>query len=332
MSRILFLLFTFHFLLSFEVKAQYPPQVGQSGSTAISASSPLLTGWAAHCTVQRGFLDIAQLSLGYATAGDSANAIGPADGSIVSLGDSGVAELSFNSPIYNGPGADFAVFENGFLDASDPNLAYLELGFVEVSSDGINYFRFPATSLTQDTSQIGNANYLDARNINNLAGKYIGGYGTPFDLQELSGISGLDINNITHVRIIDVIGSINGHASYDSAGRKINDPYPTPFPSCGFDLDAVGVIHQITTGLPSVINSADISIYPNPVTEKIMVSSRDEQNTTVVLTDIQGKKLLQQTLNEKINEIPVGNFPAGIYYLILKDSKGSKWVEKITKL
>ena len=31
---------------------------------------------------------------------------------------------------------------------------FLELGLVEVSSDGLNYFQFESTSLTQDTLQI----------------------------------------------------------------------------------------------------------------------------------------------------------------------------------
>jgi len=331
MYRILILLLCI--LLSAGVRAQYAPQVGQSGSTAISGTSSLFVAWATHCTVQRSFLNIAQPSLGYASSGDSSLATGPADGTTVSLGDSGVAVLSFASPIYDGPGADFAVFENGFLDASDPNLAFLELGFVEVSSDGVNYFRFPATSLTQDTMQIGNADYIDARKLNNLAGKYIGGYGTPFDLQELSGIAGLDINNITHVRVVDVIGSINGHFTYDSAGRKINDPYPTPFPSCGFDLDAVGVLHQVgNSGVSSLDREVTFRIYPNPAIDRIRIDAREELSLNATLTDIRAKVLLQQALDKGKDEISVADFKAGIYFLMLRDTKGNKWVEKITKL
>src|SRR6185437_9385236 len=130
----------------------------------------------------------------------------------------------------------------------------------------------PATSLTQDTLQVSNATYMDARSLHNLAGKYIEGYGTPFDLEELSGTPGLDIDNITHVRIVDVIGSIGEHASLDSTGRKVNDPYPTPFPSCGFDLDAVGAIHLKTTAVNSIVDNVGITVYPNPTTDKILLS------------------------------------------------------------
>jgi hypothetical protein len=57
----------------------------------------------------------------------------------------------------------------------------------------------------------------------------------------------VNVNRITHVRIIDVIGALEDEwAGYDSLGNKINDPWPTPFEAGGFDLDAVGVRHQKT--------------------------------------------------------------------------------------
>ena len=60
---------------------------------------------------------------------------------------------------------------------------------------------------------------MDATKLNNLAGKYKAQYGTPFDLNELDGISGLDINYISHVKIIDCIGTIDSNfGSFDSFG------------------------------------------------------------------------------------------------------------------
>ncbi len=61
-----------------------------------------------------------------------------------------VAKLfcSFGFPLWNGPGPDFAVFENAFTDE------FLELALVAVSSDGINYFEFPAISLSPVDEQI----------------------------------------------------------------------------------------------------------------------------------------------------------------------------------
>jgi type IX secretion system substrate protein len=320
-------------LVQLAARAQFPPQAGLSGSTAISAASAQFVGWAAQCTIQRGLRNIAIPDSGYASLGDSSLATGPADNTIVSLGDSGVATLTFANPVIDGSGADFAVFENGFIDGADPAKAFLELAFVEVSSDGINYFRFPATSLTQDTTQLGNGNYIDASKLNNLAGKYIATYGTPFDLQELAGITGLDISNVTHIRIIDVVGSVGAHASHDNAGRVINDPYPTPFASCGFDLDAVGVIHQSGTSVISVAGNVSVSAFPNPATDLVTISINGTvpPGLSVVITSTAGYKLQELPLSQHVTTVGVAHYPTGLYYLMLCDANGNKWVEKLIK-
>jgi hypothetical protein len=50
---------------------------------------------------------------------------------------------------------------------------------------------------------------LDSTNIHNLAGKHLKGYGTQFDLEELKDVSAvLDVNSVTHIRIIDVVGFV----------------------------------------------------------------------------------------------------------------------------
>ena len=75
---------------------------------------------------------------------------------------------------------------------------------------------------------------IDPTNIDGLAGKYRAGYGTPFDL------SSVGLSRATHVRLIDVVGDSTAH---DTTGDIIYDPHPTGG-SAGFDLDAVGVIHE----------------------------------------------------------------------------------------
>jgi len=227
----------------------YAPAAGQPGSTAIFKDDPAFIAWATGALVLRGWQQIDTPSLGYASYGTPAMALGKAAGTAedcVSLGDGGQATLTFANPVTNGSGPDFAVFENSFSDT------FLELGFVEVSSDGTNFFRFPAVSLTPTDTQVDSFGTLDPTNINNLAGKYRAGYGTPFDLQGLAGVSPLlDVNAVTHVRIVDVVGCVqDAYASYDSQNHKVNDPWPTPFAYSGFDLDAVGVLQIPTHILP----------------------------------------------------------------------------------
>ena len=224
----------------------YAPGADDPLTSAIPAGSANILEWASGSRdLIRGPVNNSDLSQGYASHGSGSDALGPADATpeapypVVSLGDGGRITLTFDKPIGNGPGADFAVFENGFNDS------FLELAFVEVSSDGTTFHRFNAVSLTQRTTQVDSVlTVIDPTDINNLAGKYRAGFGTPFDLAELAGTLGLDINNITQIRITDVVGSINpAYGTTDSLGKLINDPWPTPFATGGFDLDAVGVLN-----------------------------------------------------------------------------------------
>lgn len=214
----------------------FPPKAGVEGSTAIAHDDPAFVAWATGYENYRIGPGVdeqwktPEKALG--KAGDSANTGNPNFVfDIVVLGRAGEITLTFDKPIRNGEGADFAVFENA-------NTVMLELAWVEVSSDGENFYRFPNYSFTENPVTAYGA--TDPTMIHNLAGKYAAGYGTPFDLEDLKGTKGLDINNITHVKIVDIVG--NG-AALDSLGNSIYEAYPTSG-SGGFDLDAVGVIHQ----------------------------------------------------------------------------------------
>ena len=173
------------------------------------------------------------------------NALGAAQGDlgglgatngVVSLGDGGSIVLTFPVPIPDGAGPDFAVYENAFADT------FLEVAFVDVSSDGTNFFRFPTHCL--ETNWIDTycaTNATDPAAYGGLAGKHVQGVGTPFDLRLLAGTPGLDVNRITHVRIVDVKGD---GTNPDSYGNPIYDPMPT-YGSGGFDLDAVGMLNPL---------------------------------------------------------------------------------------
>lgn len=228
----------------------FPPAAGQPGSDAILAADSRLTVWAAGCVVERGPTEIGFPESSLASYGTDDAAIGAADASpdepypVVSLGDGGTAVLEFAQPFGDAPGPDLAVFENSFV------ATFLELAHVEVSSDGVNYFRFPSVSLTKSTGDFGEGGSVDPTNVRNLAGKYLAGFGTPFDLAELRHVSPLlDIQRVTHVRVIDGVGTNDpAFATSDSAGNTVIDPYPTPYFSSGFDLDAVGAFSQTASG------------------------------------------------------------------------------------
>ena len=239
------------------VFAQFSPAVGEMGCKALHMDSHLFSNWAERGEVVRGWMNISDTTLGKASFGVVEDAYGLPNPAVVSLGDGGFATFYFELPVIDGAGYDFAVFENAFDDY------FLELAFVEVSSDGRNFVRFQPHSLTETQSQLGPFDLINTEKIHNLAGKYRGQWGTPFDLNELNGSPDLDLDAIHYIRIVDVVGSIDTlYASFDLEGRMINDPWPTPFEQGGFDLDAIGVIHQKSL---SVHEHQNVLIYPNPV-------------------------------------------------------------------
>lgn len=201
----------------------YPGAAETPASTAIAANDARLVAWAnSYGNYQPG----TELDLTWQTPGQS---LGPATGDvfdIVSLGNGGQITLTFAHPIANGPGFDLAVFENSFSDT------FLELAWVEVSADGVNFLRMPNHSLTPNP--VAAFGMVDPTDIDGLAGKYRVGYGTPFDL------SAVGLSRASYVRIVDIVGD---GSALDSSGNVIYDPHRTTG-SAGFDLEAVGVLHE----------------------------------------------------------------------------------------
>ncbi|MBO2524579.1 MAG: hypothetical protein CW341_02585 [Bacteroidetes bacterium] len=287
--------------------------VGTEGCQAIRFDNEAILGWATSCVVTRGYQNIEQAGA-LASYGTDNDAVGPSsettDAGVVSLGDAGYAVLTFGMPISNGEGYDFAVFENAL------NNTFLELAFVEVSSDGEHYYRFPSVSNTQTTQQIGNTGGVDATNLHNLAGKYKVGWGTPFDLEELDGYSNLDINNVTHVRIVDVVGSINPlYGTTDKNGHLINDPYPTAFNSSGFDLSGVAVMNGWT---PTAVNNYQQEIsfmaYPNPC-QNVLNVNNVTVNEPVSLFNAMGQQIWSGMTQDTYFQLDMQSYPAGMYML-----------------
>ncbi len=302
----------------------FAPPVGVDGTTAIHKDSSVFVAWATGAQVIRGYQDISDPSLGYATTGDSTLALGQAGSNgLVSLGDGGSAVMTFAAPIINGEGWDFAVFENSFSDD------FLELAFVEVSSDGVNFFRFAATSYTQDEVQLDLGGTIDATQIDNLAGKYRALYGTPFDLNELASVPGLDINHITHIKVIDVVGSINPeYATFDQYGHIINDPWTTPFASSGFDLDAIGVIHSEITATETLSSNVGFAAFPNPASDVFYISLDELESakpTKISLTDGTGRIIKSDWSNSgnAVIEFRLDGIPSGVYFVSLFTPLGS---------
>lgn len=217
------------------------PGVAGSTSTAVEATSSSFIGWATGYTDYQPGSDVA------ASWQTPDNAVGPYSTSLVVLGNAGRITMTFDTPITDGPGDDFAIFENGFTSGSQ---LFTELAYVEVSSNGVDFVRFDSAS--RQPTPVGAFAYQDPALLGGLAGKDPSGWGTVFDLSALSNKAAVrngtvDLSAITHVRIVDVVGAADypnvGDVYNDSFGRQIFDAHLTTG-SGGFDLRAVGVLNQ----------------------------------------------------------------------------------------
>lgn len=234
--------------------AAYNDPAGQVAPTAVKA-------WAA------ALVDYSPAPGVTAANASASQALGASDGGTVSLGDldetqiaggvlPGALIVKFELPIVDKAGPDLAVFENAGTFFTAPYV-FAELAYVEVSSNGTDFARFPSVSLNiePDTDGVLEANEIDAQfgrnfaaidstNVYNLAGVHPGGVGTPFDLSDLvtatEVVSGaVDLSRIRYVRLVDIPG--NG-AFLDSQNNPILDAWLT-VGSGGFDLDAVGALN-----------------------------------------------------------------------------------------
>jgi hypothetical protein len=230
----------------YDVRPTYTGRPGIAGSTSTArvATDPAFVGWA---TGYSDYVPGADVSTGFQTP---ANAVGPYSTSLVVLGNNGRITLTFDTPIVDGAGDDFAVFENGFNQSATSELLFTELAYVEVSSNGVDFVRFDSAS--RQPGPVGGFGSQDPGLLGGLAGKDPGGWGTVFDLSALSNAAAVrsgavDLSDIRHVRLRDVVGAADyptaGDLYNDSFGRQIFDAHPTTG-SGGFDLRAVGVLNQ----------------------------------------------------------------------------------------
>jgi hypothetical protein len=220
----------------YDIRATYAPAPPDVTTTAVAYDDPRIVGWAAGVDSYLPGPGVTESQFMMPS-----QAFGPAGTStlaVVTLGNGGSITLTFGAPITDGDSWDFAVYENSF--ASD---VFLELGFVEVSSDGSHFARFDS-AFQSHVAPGGNSSGTAAQ-IGGLAGTYMVGYGTPFDLAALRNSpvvrdGTVDLTSIRYVRLVDIIGD---GATLDSFGRGIIDPLSSG-PTAGFDLDGIAVLNQ----------------------------------------------------------------------------------------
>lgn len=176
-----------------------------------------------------------------------------------SLGVGGSLTLGFAVTIADGPGADLIVSENCFHAALTSSFA--EVAFVEVSSNGVDFARFPAAYYgpQQEPGPFGT---MEVGSYDNLAGQtpclaatdpladpqdVVEAGGDAFDLADLAQHplvlqQRVDLQAIAEVRIVDAQSGVDR----DSRGVLVRDPG-----AGSADIDAVTVIHHQGNAVPN---------------------------------------------------------------------------------
>ena len=78
------------------------------------------------------------------------------------------------------------------------------------------------------------------------------------------------------------------------------------------------------------INDIITTVYPNPFSEKINISSNNLINK-IFITDITGKTIYQTPVNAKKITIPQQNISNGVYFLIVSYNNTTRTIKLIKK-
>ncbi|MBN2650872.1 MAG: hypothetical protein JXR63_00715 [Spirochaetales bacterium] len=183
---------------------------------------------------------------------DEKKALGAANGdanNVLSLGNGGFVTIEFEFEVEDLPGPDICIFENGLVQFVDGReLVFAELAYVEVSSDGVNFARFPSSVLDSEAKEA--FDYIYPGNYNNLAGISKSGWGVLFDFADLIctrevAENLVNLDKIKFVRVVDIPGisePASDSACFDSFDQIITDPYKTE-QTAGFDLNSLGALN-----------------------------------------------------------------------------------------
>lgn len=105
---------------------------------------------------------------------------------------------------------------------------------------------------------------------------------------------------------------------------KSENTFTTPAPTSQ-------MIVVVKTGLQNVKGKAEISVYPNPVTDLLNLKSSKVNIISIEIYDINGKLIMNQMINANEKELNVSELVSGAYILRIKHDKGIESVRILKK-
>ena len=201
---------------------------------------------------------------------------------ILSLGLNGKIIVGFkNYEIIDGPGPDFTIFENAFINPIN-NKVFCEPAKIAVSSDGINFIEFPFDSLTLD----------------GCAGtKPVYGKADPFDSEQSGGnsfdLSDLGISKVTHIKITDITEMIINNPEHDYYDVTLS----------GFDLDAVvGLnLEPVSNGIAEQMSEKKKYSISSTISGIEIINNGNSRSNKIEIFDVSAKLIYTNTFDDYIN-------------------------------
>jgi hypothetical protein len=82
----------------------------------------------------------------------------------------------------------------------------------------------------------------------------------------------------------------------------------------GFSLQEFGFDFKFPAAVSTLPASAAIQLYPNPAADRVQVSVDESIDGQIVITDINGRVVLQETFKGKEHSFSVASFNSGLYF------------------
>ncbi|MBC8146299.1 MAG: hypothetical protein H7X80_12000 [bacterium] len=246
-------------------------------------------------------------ALGYPDTNARRNAQSVDPREVLSLGMDGEIVLRFDTPIVDGPGADFTVFENAFYGSIGAReVLFAEPAQIGVSRDGNTFVDFAFDSLTLagcagTIPTNGNESPIDTR----VSG------GNSFDLAKVG------IDSVRFVRVRDITRMVANNTSHPFWDATLS----------GFDLDAVIAIPQWVREVSRSIATSDsrvaVRLVPNPATSHVRVSGAGASYRVV---DRFGNIVLRDDseYSSDVRVVDVGELVSGSYIVECTSSDGAR--------
>jgi len=81
--------------------------------------------------------------------------------------------------------------------------------------------------------------------------------------------------------------------------------------------NAIRCIEDVTASIENFSFQNEIQIFPNPATDRVIISLKEIRNYHISIYDMMGKSIYEQNLEDHMNYIEIGGLPKGTYLIKL---------------